>query len=1229
MASTIEITSAHETLLGVIRRVRARWRLKLALRGAAIVVGALVVAVLVGAYVMQTARFAPGAITGVRIAAYVGLALLLIQYMVRPLLRRASDEHIALYLEEHEPSLDAAVLSAVEHGKLTQDTPDRSPLLARRLIESAIERSHEVSDGARVDQPHILRAAMFAGTAALIGFLAVGIGPAFLRDGARLLLAPWRSAEAAQPYAIAVVPGNVTVAKGGDQEVSATLRGFTAEGVQLAVRRGAAAQWERLPMTAGGDSAHFSIRLFDIAERTEYYVESNGVRSALFRIDVANLPYVKKIDLEYRYPGYTGMPSETVADGGDIAAPRGTTVIVHATTTMPVKGGRILIEGKQPTALTLNGDGTLTVPIQVLANGFYKLELQTERGEFIPGSLDYTIDVLDDRPPTITFEKPGRDTKVTAVDEVFTQVKATDDYGVSTVDLMYSVNGGPEKTVSLQAGGKRLREVVAGHTFFLEELGLKPGDLVSYYARARDNGGNGQEAKTDIYFMSVRPFDQTYKQADAAGGGGGGADDPGELTERQRQVVAGTFKVDRDRKTTPPNQLRENFATLNLSQGRIREAVETLVRRMMERNITAIDTAFKIIAEELPQAAKEMQVAEEKLLARNSADALPPEQRALQHLQRAEAAFKEYQVTRGRGGGGAGNQQSNAEDLADLFELDADKLRNQYETVERGTQQQQADNQVDETAEKLKQLASRLQQENERLKNGMRGQPGQQSGSGGASQRQLADEAEQMARQLERLVRENPQSANNDKIEESARRLQDAANAMRRSATGANDGGVSQGAAALDRLQEARRLLDENRTARTARDLDDAVRKAEKIANDQRQIAGDVDKLGKGAASGSADAAEANRVTGRQKEMENDVRQLEGQLDRMRRDSQKDHAEASKKMQEAVTSMRENRLADRVQASQRLTQAVVQGRVPTDYVKQFESAITEGVEEMRQKVNEAAAASRGEADGKAAGKSLDRARDLVRGQESLADRMRQRRLGEGAGAQGDTSRANAQGSRGAPGNQQGQNGQQSAQNAQQNGQGGRQNSQQNANGQPQGQNGKTGQQGNGQQQGQNGQQGGGSQQQNQSGQMGGGGSQSNEQGPGGRLGGSQGGPPNGGRLSPDDIRQFSREFRDQRQSAEQLKRELQQMGIDPSDLNRMIDQMRQLENGKTYNDPASLEKLQQSLIEGLKAFEFALRRQVEGNDRARPVLGASGDVPAGFRQMVDEYYRSLSKQPQK
>jgi hypothetical protein len=264
---------------------------------------------------------------------------------------------------------------------------------------------------------------------------------------------------------------------------------------------------------------------------------------------------------------------------------------------MPVKGGRLLIEGKEPTPLTLNGDGTLTAPIQVTANGFYKLELQTMAGDFVPGSLDYTIDVLDDRPPTITFQKPGRDTKVTAVDEVFTQVQATDDYGVSNIDLHYSVNGQPEKTVVLQAGGKRLREVVAGHTFFLEELALQPGDLVSYYAVARDNGGNGQEAKTDIYFMSVRPFDQTYKQSSQAGRWAEvavtiRASSP---SVRGRWLPARSTSIAIARHCRPIG-CRENFATLNLAQGRVAKRSRRSPAASWSETSPRSTPAFRIIA---------------------------------------------------------------------------------------------------------------------------------------------------------------------------------------------------------------------------------------------------------------------------------------------------------------------------------------------------------------------------------------------------------------------------------------------------------------------------------------------------------------------------------------------------------------------------------------------------------------------------------------------------------
>ena len=500
MASAIEMSVSRDALDAVIRRVRNRWRLKLALRGLAIVLGVALVVALFGSWIMERERFDPGAVTWARIFTYVALTALTIRYLVMPQLKAPSDERVALYLEEHEPSLDTTVLSAVETATHPVPASVRSATLSARLMDMAVTRAHAVRDGSRIEQRSLAGSLGVLGAILLVGIMTVGLGPDFLRTGSRLLAAPWKSAHEAQPYFITVEPGNAELARGGDQEIRAGLHGFDTEETELVVRRGQSPDWERLPMSATRDSAAYELRLFDVKEPLEYYVEANGVRSPTYRLSVTDLPFVQRIDLEYRYPAYTGMAPEQVQNGGDIAAPKGTNVIVRAHTTMPVQGGRILIEGKEPIAMALDSAGALVGTIAVSENGFYKIELNAADGRAVPGSLDYAIDVLDDNGPTIAFLKPGRDARVTAVEEVFTEVEATDDYGVARLDLVYSVNGGEEKVVPLH-GGSRLKEVVAGHTFFLEELGLQPGDLVSYYARARDNdraGGAGKEAKTDI-----------------------------------------------------------------------------------------------------------------------------------------------------------------------------------------------------------------------------------------------------------------------------------------------------------------------------------------------------------------------------------------------------------------------------------------------------------------------------------------------------------------------------------------------------------------------------------------------------------------------------------------------------------------------------------------------------------------------------------------------------------
>jgi hypothetical protein len=327
----------------------------------------------------------------------------------------------------------------------------------------------------------------------------------------------------------------------------------------------------------------------------------------------------------------------------------------------------------------------------------------------LSGSPEFLIDVIDDRGPGVRITKPGHDIRPTTVEEVFVEAAAEDDFGVARLEFVFSVNGGEEQVVPLLNNARALTEASAGHTFYLEELDLKAGDLVAYFARAADNSGRASNAATsDIFFMNIRPFGRDYRQAEQAGGGAGGGgeqgDSPGELSQRQRDIITATFNLIRDSASYRDREYAEHLNTIVLMQDRLREQVTTLRTRMDNRQVTQ-DTMFARIAQILPLAAQEMVTALAELRGREARAALGAEQRALQQLQRAESLFREVQVAfdQQQGGGGGAGGAPNAEDLADLFELERDKLRNQYETVQRGEQQQaQNQNEVDAALERLR-----------------------------------------------------------------------------------------------------------------------------------------------------------------------------------------------------------------------------------------------------------------------------------------------------------------------------------------------------------------------------------------------------------------------------------------------------------------------------------------------------------------------------------------------
>jgi len=711
---TAHLEARYHDLLHAIRLTRRRWRTKTLLRGLAISLAAGFAAFLLSVWGLNYFHYSDVAINVFRALTWVALAGIVLRFLVLPLSRRVDDQQVALYIEENEPALQEELLSAIEFGQRgvrVEDEPfaGTSPRLVERLLESALLNCQQIDYGASIERSGLRRFSAMVAGGALAGMAAILISPAFLQYGALVLFLPWKGAAAANPYWIDVSPGSVTVARGADQEVEARLIGFSADRVELALRRGSDGDWERWPMHSYDDPNERLFMLLDLEEESEYFVEAQGVRSPLYRIGVADLPYAERLDLEYHFPAYTGLSVQYVEDGGDIAALRGTEVLVKVVPTVKVDTGNLRVEGDEGdevVALEVNEEGHLVARQIIERDTFYQVELLGPLGDLIPASPEYVIEVLEDQPPVISFDEPGRDVRASRIEEVFTELRVEDDYGVRNVDLFYSVNGGEEQRRRLVSAGQSTRKrVQVGHTFFLEDEDLVDGDFIAYFARATDSTNAGSSGTTtDIYFIEVAPFSKNYSQGQQGGGRGGGQGGAANaMSQRQRLIISATFKLNRDRDDYARREYEENLTTVGLMQGRLKAQVQSLVTRMGNR--LRGEDEFQGVIENLQNAVEQMTPAEEKLAAFQPKAALSPEQQALKFLQRAEATFRDVQISRQSGGGGGGGQRM-AEDLAALFELELDKLHNQYETVQRG-ERQKMQTQIDEALERLKELARR------------------------------------------------------------------------------------------------------------------------------------------------------------------------------------------------------------------------------------------------------------------------------------------------------------------------------------------------------------------------------------------------------------------------------------------------------------------------------------------------------------------------------------------
>jgi hypothetical protein len=298
---------------------------------------------------------------------------------------------------------------------------------------------------------------------------------------------------------------------------------------------------------------------------------------------------------------------------------------------------------------------------------------------------------------------------------------------------------------------------------------------------------------------------------------------------------------------------------------------------------------------------------------------------------------------------------------------------------------------------------------------------------------------------------------------------------------------------------------------------------------------------------------------------------LERQLDRTASDFRRERQQASRKVQEAADAIRDSRLRDKI----RYSRGLVQG-APPDQAATFEEQIGADIEAVETKLREAAGAvAAPERDARA--DALARARGLVRGAESMSQRLDERREWRS----------------GLQPRQAGQAGARDSELGQQGGQGG---------GGREGDRAGGGQGESGSRPGLQPRQG------EPSGDM-----------TGGRFDG-------GGQFDP---RQFQREARERRTEAEALRRELQALGVDPRELDALINTMRALDSARVYTDLDEAARLQTQVADGFRRFEFDLRRKLGAAGADQLLLGGPDDTPAAYKKLVEDYYRALAQDRKK
>ncbi len=480
----------------------------------------------------------------------------------------------------------------------------------------------------------------------------------------------------------------------------------------------------------------FTYNFSNVQKDMEFNLFSGTVRSGDYELEVLKKPNINGFEVKLDYPNYIGRSNETLQSIGDLVIPQGTNISwifsTQNTDEIAMQFGE-----SQSKAIERRSDDMFLFGKKALKDERYKLFISNER-LLNADSIAYTLSVIQDQSPVIKAEMFQDSTEKRLQ---YFAGEAGDDYGLSKLTFNYRLTKeraaqGALETVPISIKGEKSTQF--DYTFDMLELGLKPGDEVTYFFEVWDNDGvNGaKSARTNMMQFSMPTLDELEELEE---------ENDDQIKEDLLKALKESKKIKKDMK-----KMREKLLQEKEMKWQDKKELEKLLDRQkeMQKMIEEAKQKFEENLqnqEEFNKQDERIQEKQEKLeeLFEKAMD--PETQKLMEEIQEMmEKLEKEDALEKME------EMEMNDEEL----EMELDRMLEMFKEMELEMEMEKAIEDLEKLAEKQEELAEKTEEQKESQEELKK------------EQEEINEEFEEIQEQLDEIEKKNEELENKQELED-------------------------------------------------------------------------------------------------------------------------------------------------------------------------------------------------------------------------------------------------------------------------------------------------------------------------------------------------------------------------------------------------------------------------------------------------------------------------------